>query len=33
MREKLQSVVAKYQNVVGEETAREFFAAIAKTPK
>ena len=33
MREKLQSVVAKYQKVVGEETAAEFFAAIAKAPK
>lgn len=33
MREKLQSVVAKYQNVVGEETAKEFFATIAETPK
>lgn len=33
MREKLQSVVAKYQRVVGEETANEFFAAIAKAPK
>lgn len=33
MREKLQSVVAKYQKIVGEETANEFFAAIAKAPK
>lgn len=33
MREKLQSVVAKYQKIVGEETAKEFFAAIAKAPK
>ena len=33
MREKLQSVVAKYQKIVGEETTKEFFAAIAKAPK
>jgi tripartite ATP-independent transporter DctP family solute receptor len=32
MREKLQPVIAKHVAAVGEETAREFFAAIAKTP-
>lgn len=33
MREKLQPVIAKHQAAVGEETAKEFFAAIAKAPK
>lgn len=33
MREKLQPVIAKHQANVGEETAKEFFAAIAKTPR
>jgi tripartite ATP-independent transporter DctP family solute receptor len=33
MRDKLQPVIAKHQAVVGDETAREFFAAIAKAPK
>ena len=33
MREKLQGVIAKHQATVGEETAKEFFAAIAKAPK
>jgi len=32
MREKLLPVIAKHQAVVGEETAKEFFAAIAKVP-
>ena len=33
MREKLQAVIIKHQAAVGEETAKEFFAAIAKAPK
>ncbi len=33
MRERLQGVIAKYQTVVGEATAKEFFAAIAKAPQ
>ena len=33
MREKLQPVIAKYQTVVGEDTAKAFFDAIAKAPK
>jgi TRAP-type transport system periplasmic protein len=33
MREKLQPVIVKHQAVVGEETAKAFFAAIAKAPK
>ena len=33
MREKLQPVIAKYQKVVGEDTAKAFFDAIAKAPK
>jgi tripartite ATP-independent transporter DctP family solute receptor len=33
MREKLQPVIVKHQAAVGEETAKEFFAAIAKAPK
>ncbi|MEO7401280.1 MAG: TRAP transporter substrate-binding protein [Polaromonas sp.] len=33
MREKLAPVIAKHQAAVGDETAREFFAAIAKAPK
>jgi len=33
MREILQPVIVKHQAAVGEETAKEFFAAIAKAPK
>ena len=33
MREKLAPVIAKHQAVVGDETAKEFFAAIARAPK
>ncbi len=33
MREKLQPVIAKHQATVGQDTAREFFEAIAKAPK
>jgi TRAP-type transport system periplasmic protein len=33
MREKLQPVIVKHQAAVGEDTAKEFFAAIAKAPK
>ena len=33
MRVKLAPVIAKHQAVVGEDTAKEFFAAIAKAPK
>ena len=33
MREKLQPVIVKYQTVVGEDTAKAFFDAIAKAPK
>lgn len=33
MREKLAPVIAKHQAAVGEETAKAFFAAIAKAPK
>ena len=32
MRERLRPVIAKYTEAVGPETAREFFAAIAKAP-
>ncbi|HSW20798.1 MAG TPA: TRAP transporter substrate-binding protein [Ramlibacter sp.] len=33
MRDKLAPVIAKHQAAVGEETAKAFFAAIAKAPK
>ncbi len=33
MRDKLAPVIAKHQAVVGEETTKAFFAAIAKAPK
>ncbi|SFC64897.1 tripartite ATP-independent transporter solute receptor, DctP family [Polaromonas sp. OV174] len=33
MRDKLAPVIAKHQAAVGDETAKEFFAAIAKAPK
>jgi tripartite ATP-independent transporter DctP family solute receptor len=33
MREKLQPVIAKHQAAVGEDTAKAFFAAIAKAPE
>ncbi len=33
MREKLGPVIAKHQAAVGEDTAKAFFAAIAKAPK
>jgi tripartite ATP-independent transporter DctP family solute receptor len=33
MRAKLAPVIAKHQAVVGEETAKAFFAAVAKAPK
>ena len=33
MRVKLAPVIAKHQAVVGEDTAKEFFAAIAKAPR
>ena len=33
MRDKLQPVIAKHQAVVGEETAKAFFEAIAKAPQ
>ena len=33
MRDKLAPVIAKHQVAVGEETAKAFFAAIAKAPK
>lgn len=33
MREKLAPVIAKHQAAVGEDTAKAFFAAIAKAPK
>lgn len=32
LREKLKPVTVKYQAIVGEETAREFFEVLAKTP-
>lgn len=33
MREKLQPVIAKYRSVIGEDTVKEFYDVIAKTPK
>ena len=33
MREKLQPVIAKYRSVLGEDTVKEFYDVIAKTPK
>jgi len=33
MREKLQPVIVKHQAAVGDDTAKAFFAAIAKAPK